>query len=184
LQAAEWGVNNSQLTLGFDATTQEGVHINSIHLTSKDKCLVVALDQLPGGTADDYENHICNPIDHMAFIYSNFHLCSYNKSRSSIIKNISNSMSDRVAVNHHTTSKVCATSRKNLNEMNCHLHPLDTIATSYRSTLMYLENESCKLFGNDCKLTLIILAISKMRFKYVKCDPQGFVNFLDNNELP
>ncbi|XP_047138521.2 uncharacterized protein LOC124814655 [Hydra vulgaris] len=184
LQAAEWAINNSQLTLGFDATTQKGVHINSIHLTSKDKCLVIALDQLPGGTADDYENHICNAIDHMAFIYSHFHSCSYNESRSSIIANISNTMSDRVAVNHLTISKVCATWGKSLNELNCHLHPLDTIATSCRSALKSLENEKCKLFGNDCMATLIILAINKMRFKDVKGDPQGFINFLDNNDLP
>ena len=184
LLAAEWAINDSHLTLGFDATTQEGVHINSIYLTSKDQCLVVALDQLPGGTADDYENHICNAFDHMAFIYSHFHLCSYKESRNSIINNISNTMSDRVAVNHLTISKVCATWGKILNELNCHLHPLDTIAISCRPALKSLENEKCKLFGNDCMANLIILAINKMRFKDVKGDPQGFVNFLDNNHLP
>jgi hypothetical protein len=30
----------------------------------------------------------------------------------------------------------------------------------------------------------IILAMNKMRFKDVKGDPQVFVNFFDNNELP
>ena len=47
------GENN--LTLGFDATTQEGVHVNSIHVTTTTKCVALAVvDELPGGTAEDY----------------------------------------------------------------------------------------------------------------------------------
>ena len=38
LQVAEWAINNHH-TVGFDATTQEGVHINNIHLTSKKSML-------------------------------------------------------------------------------------------------------------------------------------------------
>nr|XP_047144092.1 uncharacterized protein LOC124817731 [Hydra vulgaris] len=184
LQAAEWAISNNNLTLGFDATTQEGVHVNSVHLTSKNKCQVIALDQMPGGTADDYEKHICMAVDHMASVYSDFHLLSFDKCRNLIISNISNTMSDRVAVNHLTVTKVCEAWGKNLNELNCHLHPLDTIATECRSALKSLESETCELFGNDCMAVKIVLAMNKMRFKDVKGDPQGFVNFLDNNKLP
>ena len=42
LQAAELLMANSDLTHGFDATTQEGVHINSVHITS---CNVIAIDR-------------------------------------------------------------------------------------------------------------------------------------------
>nr|XP_047133635.1 uncharacterized protein LOC124811655 [Hydra vulgaris] len=184
LQAAEWAMSNSHLTLGFDATTQEGVHINTVHLTSKNNCQVIALDQLPGGTAVDYESHICGAIDHLAFIYSDFHLLPFNECRSSIISNISNTMSDRVSVNHLTISKICNTWGKNLNELNCHLHPLDTIAISCCEVLKSLEIERCELFGYDCMAVKIVLAMNKMRFKDGKGDPQGFVNFLDNNKLP
>ncbi|XP_065639645.1 uncharacterized protein LOC136072368 [Hydra vulgaris] len=184
LQAAEWAISNSQLTLGFDATTQEGVHINSVHFTSKDKCLVIALDQCPGGTADDYENHICRAVDHLAFVYSDFYLRNYDECRQLIIKNISNTMSDRVAVIHLTISKVSATWGKTLNELNCHLHPLDTIATECRSALKCLETEKCELFGNDCLAVKIVLAMNKMRFKDGKGDPEGFVTFLDHKKLP
>ncbi|XP_065639595.1 uncharacterized protein LOC124816065 [Hydra vulgaris] len=52
-------MSNSYLTLGFDATTQEGVHINTVHLTYKNNCQVIALDQLPVGTAVHHESHIC-----------------------------------------------------------------------------------------------------------------------------
>nr|XP_047145343.1 uncharacterized protein LOC124818449 isoform X1 [Hydra vulgaris] len=75
-----------------------------------------------------------------------------------VISNISNTMSDRVSVNHLTIKKIGETWGKSLNELNCHLHPLDTIATSCRSALKSLELDSCKLYGN--------------------------VNFLDNNKLP
>ena len=54
LKAAELSMKISDLTVGFDATTQEGVHINSIHLTTKEECEVIAIDKLAGGTADDY----------------------------------------------------------------------------------------------------------------------------------
>ena len=42
-------MNISELTVGFDATTQEGVHINSIHLTTKEECEVIAIDKPFGG---------------------------------------------------------------------------------------------------------------------------------------
>ncbi|XP_065643398.1 uncharacterized protein LOC136075085 [Hydra vulgaris] len=184
LQVAEWTINNNYLTLGFDATTQEGVHVNSIHFTSKDKCQVIAIDQSPGGTAVDYANHICNEVDHTALVYSELHLKPYDESRRLVISNISNTMSDRVSVNHLTITKVNKIWAKNLNELNCHLHPLDTIATSCRLAMKSLKIETCQLFGYDCMAVKVVLAMNKMRFKDVKGDPQGFVNFLDNNELP
>ena len=53
-QAAELLLQNQDVTLGFDATTQEGVHINSVHITTKENSHVLAINQLPGGTAEDY----------------------------------------------------------------------------------------------------------------------------------
>ena len=66
VQSVELAINTEGLTLGFDATTQEGVHINSIHFTTVDKTLVVAIDQLAGGTAEDYAEHICDAVDELA----------------------------------------------------------------------------------------------------------------------
>jgi hypothetical protein len=48
-QAAEMLMKEENLTLGFDATTQEGVHVNSVHVTSQEECHVIDLDQLPVG---------------------------------------------------------------------------------------------------------------------------------------
>lgn len=73
LKVAEMALKTKNLTLGFDATTQEGVHINSIHLTSKYECEVVAIDELPGGTGDDYCEHVCSSIHNIADTYASFH---------------------------------------------------------------------------------------------------------------
>ena len=62
LQAAETLLETKDATIGFDATTQEGTHINSIHFTTSKECVAAAIDELPGGTADDYAGHIyANP---------------------------------------------------------------------------------------------------------------------------
>ena len=48
LKCSEMAMKTKDITLGFDATTQERVHINSVHLTTVDDCEVVAIDELPG----------------------------------------------------------------------------------------------------------------------------------------
>jgi hypothetical protein len=53
-QAAAFAMSHANLTLGFDATTQEKLHVNEIHLTSADAPCVVAVNLLPGGTSEDY----------------------------------------------------------------------------------------------------------------------------------
>ena len=66
---AEFMIQNKNLTLGFDATTQ-GVHVNAVNINSKDKGYLVSLEELAGGTADDYTDHIYKSINHIAYIYS------------------------------------------------------------------------------------------------------------------
>ena len=46
LQAAEAIMANKNTTLGFDATTQEGQHVNSSHVTPENSCYAVAVDEL------------------------------------------------------------------------------------------------------------------------------------------
>ena len=141
-QAAEILCEKKDLTLGFDATTQEGLHVNSVHITSQDDCLVLAIDQLAGGTAEDYEHHISDSIDRVADVYSRFHDTDFDTCRSMIINNISNTMTDRAIVNHVTIERLEETWGTSLNELNCHLHPLDTIASSARAALKANEPEN------------------------------------------
>ena len=184
LQVAEFIHKSTDVTIGFDATTQEGVHVNAIHTTSEHKCLVVALDQLAGGTAKDYSQHIIDSVAHLAHACQ-FHTdASFSDVHGELISHISCTLSDRAAANHAAIRLVNEAFGKTLIEVNCHLHPLDTIATRCRTALRSLETEKSKLFGNGCLAEKIILALNKMRFKDGKGDPHGFRVFLRDNNLP
>ena len=184
LQTAEAILQHPHVTLGFDATTQEGVHVNSIHVTTTSNCYVIAVDELPGGTAVDYSQHICGSIDHLATLYSTFTHTDFQKCRTDLIGNITNCMMDRVAANHAAILLVNEEWGKTLTELNCHLHPLDTVASSARSALKQLETSKGKLFGNDCVAGNIVLQMNKLRFKDGKGDPRGFKAFLESEHLP
>ena len=66
LQTAEILLDALHGILGFDATTRDGSHVNSIHFTTEDKAVEAALDELAGGTQEDYANHVCDTVDHLA----------------------------------------------------------------------------------------------------------------------
>ena len=98
LQTAEMLVDTKNVTIGFNATTREGQHANSIHLTSEEKKMRAGLEELPGGTKEDYAEHIFQTIDGLAETYCEFKDDQdYGTIRSKMISNITNSMSDRCA---------------------------------------------------------------------------------------
>ena len=186
LQAVEMILANKDSTIGFDATTQEGVHINEVYFTTRNKCVAAAVDELPGGMAEDYANHICNTVNNMAETYCFFkEEANYQETRAALIDNIGNSMSDRCAANHATLRLVNSEWGKTLNELNCHLHPLDSLATSARTALKNLEEPEAKgkLYGRDCVAANIAVQMTKLRYKDGKGDPQGFTTFLARNNV-
>jgi hypothetical protein len=130
-------------------------------------------------------HHIDDSAKRLAEVYSSFYMnLDYEACRRCMIANIANTMTDCAAVNHATIVRVCEIWGKTLNELNCHLHPLDTIASAARSALKELENGKGKLFGRDCIAGNIVVQMNKFRFKDGKGDPRGFVNFLDDEGLP
>ena len=66
MQTATTILRNDNVTIGFDATTQEGVHVNSIHFTTQQDCSVAAVDQLPGGTAAGYAEHFMDTVNRLS----------------------------------------------------------------------------------------------------------------------
>ena len=82
-----------------------------------------------------------------------------------------------MAANHTAVEMVKEMWGKHLNELNCHLHPLDTIATSCRSAFKSLEESKGQLYGKDCIAGIIVLQMNKLRSK----DGKGFTTFLDDN---
>ena len=93
LQAAEAIMANKNTTLGFDATTQEGQHVNSIHVTTENSCHAVAFKELLGGTAQDYSAHICDSIENLASAHAYVHDPDQKESKKLIISNIVNTVS-------------------------------------------------------------------------------------------
>ncbi|KAG1714177.1 hypothetical protein GQR58_001809 [Nymphon striatum] len=117
--------------------------------------MVLATDQLPGGTAQDYHDHITDSIDHLCYIYTELTGSDYQETRRIVIGNISNTMTDRAIVNYATIELLNEYWNITLNELNCHLHPLDTFASTCRSTLkciltVYITTEtSCMVLAID-----------------------------------
>ncbi|KAK6168934.1 hypothetical protein SNE40_020086 [Patella caerulea] len=163
LQAAETIWANPDSTLGFDATNQQGVHINSVHMTFKkniESCIVIAVDHLPGGTAEDYSQHIISSINELAVVYADFHQKDYQTVSKSLTANISNSMTDRCASNHATIRLINAAWNTSLNELNCHLHPLDTVASTVRAALKSLQQEKRATRRESCLDKIVLLQMS------------------------
>ena len=152
-------------------------------MTTTSSCYVIAVDELPGGTAADYSQHICESVDHLASVHSAYTESDLQSCRKTMIGNISNCMTDRVAANHAAIQLVNEAWDKTLTELNCHLHPLDTIANSARSALHQLETSKGRVFGTDCFAGNIVLQMNKMHYKDGKGDPRGFKEFLDSEEL-
>ena len=184
MQTATTILRSENVTIGFDATTQEGVHVNSIHFTTQQDCSVAAVDQLPGGTAADSAEHIMGTVNRLSESYSYFMEKDLQETKREIIDEIKNSMTDRCAANHAALRSVCSHWKKNLNELNCHLHPPDSFASSSRAALKKLEQRKGSLLGNDCIAANLILQINKLRYKDGKGDPRGFISFLAKHNLP
>ena len=95
-------------------------------------------------------------------------------------------MTDRCAANHAAIRLLNEEWDKSLNELNCHLHPLDSFSTSVRSALAKLESSqkiSSQLYGSDCVAGKIVLQMNKLRYKGGKGDSCGFNIFLENQNL-
>jgi len=183
-QTAATILKSDNVTIGFDATTQEGTHVNSVHFTTEKECCVAAVDELPGGTAADYAEHVMDTVDRLCESYSYFMDTDLQQTRKEIVGRINNSMTDRCAANHAALRIVCSAWRKPLNELNCHLHPLDSFASATRAALKKLEQSEGEADDNDCTAANLILQINKLRYKDGKGDPRGFISFLNRHNLP
>ena len=71
----------------------------------------------------------------LARVYTEFHEKDFQECRCQY--------NDRVAINHAGIFSI--------SEMNCHLHPFDTVASSRHSALKSLETGRGQLFGPVCE---------------------------------
>ena len=87
IHCAQTLLDNKDSTLAFDATTQ-GVHVNVITVSTPSQSLVMAVDQLAGGTSEDYFTHIIETIDNIADSYSEVNGSDLLETKSKIIENV------------------------------------------------------------------------------------------------
>ena len=73
-------------------------------------------------------SHICDSINSIITTYATYHRVDYLLAKSSIIKHLKNTLSDRVAVNHCVVQQLKTAFEIELLELKCNIHPLDGIA--------------------------------------------------------
>ena len=66
---------------------------------------------------------IMDTVNRLSESYSYFTEKDLQETKREIIDQIKNAMTDRCAANHAALRIVCSHWKKNLNELNCHLHP-------------------------------------------------------------
>lgn len=87
-------------------------------------------------------------------------------------------------MNHASINQLSQIWGKSLNELNCNLHSLDSIASATKSALKTLEKEKGSLYGSDCLAENLVMQFIKFRYKDGKDEPKNFKNFLDDEGLP
>ena len=130
----------------------------------------------------DYCLHISNSFDNLARVYSHFHEAEYQTES----KSLQISLTHLLIMLLQTMLQYISWN-ESLNELNCHLHPLDSIAKETRAALKTCEqNIVWKVWGRDCiaENIDIVLAMNKLLFKNGKGDPRGFATFLYNEQFP
>ena len=182
LRAAEFLYNTDNVTIGFDATTQDGIHVNAINLHNSDTEFTIALDELAGGTSDDYCDHVCSTINYIAELYSKFNDQPMSEVHNTMIGHMKSTLTDRASVNHATVRKINKKWGKTLNVMYCHLHPLDTVASEVKKTLRKMEEntDDRQLSSAGCVSEKVLAAFDRLRYSDNIGDPRGFKIHLAN----
>ena len=184
LQVATKVTSCDNMTLAWDGTSLDGKHINEVHLCTSQGPLVLGVSQLPDGRASSYYSNITEVLADTVNTYSQYSGKDAETLGKSLKNNISNTLSDRAATNHAVVEKLSGNFfGKSLNELNCNVHPLDSVAISACETLRKCGIPSAT-FGNEGAATNVIKAISKMRYKAGRGDPAGFRHLLQRHNIP
>lgn len=181
-------LQSSNNTLCWDATTLDGSHINELHVCTGGNNLAFSIEALSGGTTEDYARHVEEGLHDVSMSYSECFDMEMAEVTPKLQSSITNTMSDRVAVNHCVVRKLNENfGGRTVNELNCNVHPLDGIASSARKTLKAMEqqnNINGTLFGKDAATVNIIAALSKLRYKQGSGDPGSFKLYCRRNNIP
>ncbi|XP_065659609.1 uncharacterized protein LOC136083782 [Hydra vulgaris] len=167
LQVAETIINADVVTLAFDATTIKGIHINQIHFATKQQILTASITELPGGKAEDYVKHITDIIKDLTNTYAAYYKLEIADVSKKLMGKIMSTLTDRASVNHAAVVKLNSILEKELLELNCHLHPLDGIASETRKALQKLNNIiPSTTYGSDCRAANLLYSIQCLNYVF------------------
>ena len=185
MQVSEQLFCTPNLTLGFDASTQEGVHFNVIHINTKEEYYMLDLAELPGGTHEDYCSQVCKLFERLAQTYCVLHdTPEYEQVLQTMQKNIACTITDRASVNLKTVKLLEEKWGTDITVAYCHLHPLETLSRNALSCLKRFEITAYdKLYSGTSVADKLLLAIGKMRYSDGSGDPKGFVSYLEKSCL-
>ena len=129
--------DGKETTAMFDGTTKCGQHISEIEIATKSSgTFLIGLKEQCGGKATDY-------VDAIHTSFSDVEKQTYLSTDSvSILKDVTNSMSDRCVVNKCVEDSLSAKKEQNLNTFKCSVHPLDSMAKGSDKTVTKFENDN------------------------------------------
>ena len=175
IQLIEFMLSANNICLSWDATSLDGAHVNEIHVSANETHFIVDVRHIPGGRAADYVTHIMDSFSSAADTYIKAFPGKFSKSELlvQLYQRISSTLTDRAPVNHKArvdlesaVNTQLEAVRMSLLELNCNVHPLDTVATSVRKTLKEVETDVGIPKGflqNESVALNVIITVSKLR---------------------
>jgi len=182
-QAVEAILQSDFVNIAWDATTIKVKHLNEVHVNTDSGHFTLDIATLPGGKATDYARHITDVILKAVECYCALH------SNNDIVgilekvkEKITSTMSDRAAVNRCVSQELKKFLGHDVLELNCNIHPLDSLAIEFRKVIKVVEDECgvcSELYGKDSVMLRAIMCISKMKYKS-SGEPVWLKVFLEN----
>ena len=186
VQAVDAMLNSPYVNIAWDATTLNGAHINEIHVNTATGSFALNVGKLAGGNTEDYYQHIKETLESSCKLYSNNQNVNYDQTLASVKLSITSTLSDRAAVNKCVARKLEEYLGHKLLDLNCNVHPLDSLSIAFKKLCREYENENevhGALLGSDSALLRVIVNLTKMRYSDGKGDPSGMIAFFRTNKL-
>ena len=152
-------------TLGWDATSLDGSHLNGIYITTdSNENFLIRISRLARATAEHYTSQILDSLKAIASTYANYHEENPEDVLQKIYCKIYSTMSDRLP-----TNSVVAQNLQNemghITPLYCQVHPLDTMASATKKALKDNMKTTSSLAGNESAVGNVLYNISKLRYK-------------------
>lgn len=183
VQAADAVLKSQYVNLGWDATSIDAKHVNEVHVNTDSGSFLLDVGVLAGGTAADYMGHIQHAIEETVRAYCEVvPLREFDDVLADIKTRVTSAISDRAIVNHSVIKELEKYLGHEIIELNCNVHPLDSLSAAFRKLSKLFEQEhgiQATPYYSDSILVRVVLNVSKMRFKQGKGDPNGMRAFFE-----